>query len=200
MSTLERVIAAGPAHVSCYELTVEPRTRLAQEVARGLVRMPDADEQLEQYWAADRRLAEAGFVHYEISNWSLPGHDCRHNLTYWKYRPYLGCGAGAHSLLRHSDGSSERFWNVKGPQAYIRAAMSSGDCVEGREVLPPERARGEAAMIGVRLLQGTAAAEPFPEERTQLVEAGLLVAQRDRVRLTTRGVELANQVGATFLR
>jgi oxygen-independent coproporphyrinogen-3 oxidase len=162
--------------------------------------MPEAEEQLEQYWAADERLAEAGFQHYEISNWALPGRECRHNLTYWEYRPYVGCGAGAHSLLRHADGSSERFWNFKGPQAYIRAAMGSGDAVEGREVLSPERARGEAAMIGVRLLDGTAAAEPFTDERARLIDAGLLIAQRGRVRLTTRGVELANQVGAAFLR
>ena len=200
MSTLERVVAAGPTHVSCYELTVEPGTRLAQEVSRGLVRMPEAEEQLEQYWAAGERLERAGFSHYEISNWARPGRECRHNLTYWEYRPYLGCGAGAHSLRRHADGSSERFWNLKGPQAYIRAATGSGDAVDGRELLSLERARGEAAMIGVRLLQGTAAAEPFPDERARLVSAGLLTEQRDRVRLTTRGVELANQVGATFLR
>ena len=200
LATLERVLATGATHLSAYELTVEPGTRLAQEVARGLVTMPGAEAQLEQYWSAGERLAGAGFSHYEISNWARPGRECRHNLTYWEYRPYLGCGAGAHSLLRHADGSSERFWNVKGPHAYVRAATASGAAVEGREVLSAERARGEAAMIGVRLLRGTEAARPFADERARLVAAGLLVEERNRVRLTVRGVELANQVGAAFLR
>ena len=200
LGTLDRVLATGPTHVSAYELTVEPGTRLAQEVARGRVTMPGPEEQLEQYWSAGEHLAGAGFTHYEISNWARPGRECRHNLTYWEYRPYLGCGAGAHSLLRHDHGSSERFWNVRGPHAYIRAATASGEAVDGREVLSAERAQGEAAMIGVRLLRGTDAASPFADERARLVTAGLLVQERDRVRLTTRGVELANQVGATFLR
>jgi oxygen-independent coproporphyrinogen III oxidase len=200
LDTLEALLAHHPTHLSAYELTVEPGTRLHQEVARGLVTMPGAEEQLEQYWAAAEHLDRAGFTHYEISNWALPGRECRHNMTYWEYRPYLGCGAGAHSLLRRADGSSERFWNRKGPHAYIKAAMATGAAVDGRELLRADRASGEAAMIGVRLLRGTGAAQPFSAERRQLIEAGLLVEDRDRVRLTTRGVELANQVGATFLR
>ncbi|HYM50067.1 MAG TPA: radical SAM family heme chaperone HemW [Candidatus Limnocylindrales bacterium] len=199
LSTLDRMLALRPTHLSAYELTVEPSTRLHQEVSRGEVTMPDAEEQLGQYWAAAERLERGGFTHYEISNWATPGFECRHNLTYWQYRPYLGCGAGAHSLLRLEDGASLRFWNRKGPHAYIRAAHESGDAVDGREVLSPDRARGEAAMIGIRLLRGTDAAQGFEPERRQLVGAGLLVQERDRVRLTTRGVELANQVGATFL-
>jgi oxygen-independent coproporphyrinogen-3 oxidase len=162
--------------------------------------MPDADEQLQQYWAADRRLADAGFVHYEISNWARAGFESRHNLTYWEYRPYLGCGVGAHSLLRHDDGRSERFWNVKALRAYIDAQKAGTSPIADRETLSADRAAGEAAMIGIRLLAGTRAARPFPTERADLLAAGLLAAAGDTVRLTTRGVELANQVGAAFLR
>lgn len=200
LGTLDGVLAQRPDHVSAYELTVEPTTRLAQEVRSGAVAMPDADEQLAQYWAADRRLAQAGFVHYEISNWARPGFESQHNLTYWEYRPYLGCGVGAHSLLRHDDGRSERFWNVKGVKAYINAVMARKSPIADREILSPDRAAGEAAMIGVRLLLGTRAVDRFPVERDELVTAGLLVTAGDAVRLTARGVELANQVGAAFLR
>jgi oxygen-independent coproporphyrinogen-3 oxidase len=199
MDTIDAVIAEPIQHLSAYELTVESSTRLGQEVRTGLVTMPGAEEQLEQYWAGVERLAGAGFEHYEISNWARPGQHCRHNLAGWHYRPYLGCGAGAHSMFRLGDGSTERRWNVRGPHAYIRRAREKAGVVEGSEALSPERARGEAAMIGVRLLGGTPAAREFPQERRRLVQAGLLTEENDQVRLTARGVELANQVGAAFL-
>ncbi|HEV2013903.1 MAG TPA: radical SAM family heme chaperone HemW [Candidatus Dormibacteraeota bacterium] len=200
LDTLEAVLAEGVQHLSAYELTVESGTRLGQEVRTGLVQMPGADDQLEQYWAAAARLEASGYGHYEISNWSLPGFACRHNLAAWNYHPYLGCGAGAHSMFRQADGSTERRWNVKGPHAYIRQASASGRALDGSETLSAERAVGEAAMIGVRLLDGTTAAQDFPAQRKQLAGAGLLAESEGRVRLTPRGVELANQVGAAFLR
>jgi putative oxygen-independent coproporphyrinogen III oxidase len=199
LETLDAVTGQGVDHLSAYELTVEHGTRLGQEVRTGLVTMPAADVQLEQYWAAAERLGAAGFDHYEISNWAKPGHACRHNLAGWHYRPYLGCGAGAHSMFRLDDGSTQRRWNVKGPTAYIRQIAEKGEAIDDLETLSPERAEGEAAMIGVRLLQGTDATRDFPEQRRQLIGAGLLLESNDLVRLTRRGVELANQVGAAFL-
>ena len=199
LETLEAVVAEGVQHVSAYELTVESGTRLGQEVRTGLVRMPGADDQLEQYWAAAARLETAGYAHYEISNWSRPGFACGHNLAAWNYQPYLGCGAGAHSMFRLKDGSTGRSWNVKGPHAYIKRIGQTGRAVDGMENLTLQRARGEAAMIGVRLLDGTSAAREFPVQRQELVGAGLLLEVDDEVRLTRRGVELANQVGAAFL-
>ena len=200
LDTLDAVLAEGVQHLSAYELTVESQTRLGQEVRTGLVRMPAADDQLEQYWAAAARLEAAGYAHYEISNWARPGFGCRHNLAAWHYRPYLGCGAGAHSMFRRNDGSTERRWNLKGPHTYIRRISDPGQPVDGSEVLSPGRARGEAAMIGVRLLEGTSSARDFPEQRRDLVGAGLLLENDGQVRLTRRGVELADQVGAAFLR
>jgi putative oxygen-independent coproporphyrinogen III oxidase len=197
--TLGAVLAEGVHHLSAYELTVESGTRLGQEVRTGLVRMPGADDQLEQYWAAAGRLEAAGYAHYEISNWSRPGFACRHNLAAWNYQPYLGCGAGAHTMFRLDDTSTERRWNVKGPHAYIKEVSATGHALDGSETLSPERARGEAAMIGVRLLEGTGSARDFPVQRRDLVSAGLLVEEAGQVRLTRRGVELANQVGAAFL-
>jgi oxygen-independent coproporphyrinogen-3 oxidase len=199
LETLDAVVAEGLQHLSAYELTVESGTRLGQEVRTHLVTMPEADAQLEQYWAAVDFLGTKGFNHYEISNWARPGFASRHNLAGWRYLPYLGCGAGAHSLLRLDDGSSERRWNLKGPHAYIRNVTATGQAIDGTERLSPERARGEAAMIGVRLLEGTSATAPFPAERRRLAGLGLLTEEGDGVRLTRRGIELANQVGAAFL-
>jgi len=200
MQTLEAVVAEGVQHLSAYELTVESGTRLGQEVRTHLVTMPEADAQLEQYWAAVDHLASSDFAHYEISNWARPGFASQHNLAGWRYLPYLGCGAGAHSMFRLDDCGSERRWNLKGPHAYIRKTTATGQAVDGSERLSPERARGEAAMIGVRLLEGTSATGPFPAERRRLAGLGLLTEQGDEVRLTSRGIELANQVGAEFLR
>jgi oxygen-independent coproporphyrinogen-3 oxidase len=199
LETVDATIASGVDHLSAYELTVEQGTRLGQEVRTGLVTMPEAEQQLEQYWAADERLKSAGFVHYEISNWARPHHQCRHNLAGWHYRPYLGCGAGAHSMFRLTDGSTERRWNLKGPKAYISSIDREGSAIDGSERLTPTRARGEAAMIGIRLLEGTDATLDFPKARRELVTAGLLTELGHSVRLTPRGVELANQVGAAFL-
>jgi len=199
LDTLESVLDEGVQHLSAYELTVESGTRLGQEVRTGLVQMPGADDQLEQYWAAAARLETAGYRHYEISNWAQPGFPCRHNLSAWNYQPYLGVGAGAHSMFRLDDGSTERRWKVKGPHAYIKQVSAGGHAVDGDETLSPERARGEAAMIGVRLLDGTSSTRDFPEQRHDLVGAGLLLENAGQVRLTRRGVELANQVGAAFL-
>lgn len=199
LESLDAVVAEDIDHLSAYELTVEGGTRLGQEVRTGLVTMPDADAQLAQYWAADDRLQKAGFQHYEISNWARPGRQCRHNLAGWWYQPYLGCGAGAHSMFRLDDGRTERSWNVKGPHAYIQRVAQRGRPVDGWETLSPARAQGEAAMIGVRLLNGTTAAREFPNQRRMLVHAGLLIEDDGQVRLTQRGVELANQVGAAFL-
>jgi oxygen-independent coproporphyrinogen III oxidase len=199
LDTLESVLNEGVQHLSAYELTVESGTRLGQEVRTGLVQMPGAEDQLEQYWAAAARLEAAGYSHYEISNWARPGFACRHNLAAWNYQPYLGVGAGAHSMFRPDDGSTERRWNVKGPHAYIKQVSGSGRAIDGSETLSPGRARGEAAMIGVRLLGGTDSARDFPEQRRHLVGAGLLQENDGQVRLTQRGVELANQVGAAFL-
>jgi oxygen-independent coproporphyrinogen-3 oxidase len=199
LENLEAVLAEGVHHLSAYELTVETGTRLGQEVRRGLVQMPGADDQLDQYWAAAASLQAAGYAHYEISNWSQPGFACRHNLAAWNYQPYVGCGAGAHSMFRLEDRSTQRRWNMKGPHAYIRRIGQAGEAVDGMETLTPDRAQGEAAMIGVRLLDGTVAAREFPVQRQQLVGAGLLVEDAGQVRLTRRGVELANQVGAAFL-
>src|SRR5207253_2472860 len=161
---MERVRAIGLAPGAEVTLEANPSNITGPNVegwlAAGINRLSigvqslqtDAHDQLEQYWAAAARLEAAGFTHYEISNWAQPGYTCRHNLAAWNYQPYLGCGAGAHSMFRLADGSTERRWNVKGPHAYIKQVSGSGHAVDGSEALAPGRARGEAAMIGVRLL------------------------------------------------
>jgi oxygen-independent coproporphyrinogen-3 oxidase len=112
--TLERALALAPEHISLYCLTLEDGTSLQDQVLQGYLPAPDPDQAADMYELADDRLAKAGYQQYEISNWSLPGYECAHNLVYWRNRPYLGLGAGA-----HSSSEGRRWWNVRPVQTYI---------------------------------------------------------------------------------
>src|SRR3990170_5784166 len=96
-ATLEQAIELGPDHLSLYALTVEEGTKLAYDIDHGRLPGPDPDAQAAMYEWSLERLARAGYQQYEISNWSRPGQECRHNLTYWRNGEWLGLGAGAHS-------------------------------------------------------------------------------------------------------
>jgi oxygen-independent coproporphyrinogen-3 oxidase len=201
MRTVEGVLAEGPDHVSMYELTVEAGTPLAQRVAGGECRLPDAEVQLEQYWTAADRLAAVGWEHYEISNWARPGRACRHNLAYWRAEPYFGLGAGAHGMRALPDGGIERYWNVRPIPRYVERVQASGAAVDGSERLDPWQRAREAAMLGVRLLAGmpdTIPVQEFAPAIARLTQAGLLHADAPP-RLTRRGVDLASEVGRTLL-
>ncbi len=219
--TLQEAISLQPDHLSLYALTVEEGTKLARAIALGLLPAPDPDVQAEMFQWAEGALGEAGYQHYEISNWARPGHQCLHNLAYWRLRPYLGVGAGAHSCLW--EGSRYyRFWNISSPRRYItrlkngpttlKAAASSLKDVLGQmpqlagvEEGGPSEAVQEALMMGLRLLEGVDVKEL--EERfgesllewrlpqvEELSELGLLELRGRRLRLTASGLLLANEV------
>ena len=122
--TLEGVLALDPrpTHVSAYALTVEPGTPLAADPARH----PDDDVLATRYEMADDALGSAGYRWYEVSNWAVPGHECRHNQLYWRQGDYRGIGCAAHS---HSNG--RRWWNVRTPERYIASVESYGDSPRG---------------------------------------------------------------------
>ncbi|HEV3475437.1 MAG TPA: radical SAM family heme chaperone HemW [Actinomycetota bacterium] len=187
--TLEEAVALEPEHLSCYALTIEPATPLGRKVAAGLVPAPDPDVQADRYEEACRVLGAAGYRHYEVSNWARPGHESVHNLGYWEGRPYLGLGAGAHS---HRDG--RRWWNVRPPQRYIELATEAGTSVAGEEVLGAEDVRLERLMLGLRAADGVPIAWVGQSAAADQVRRGLAVAEDDRLRLTERGMFLANDV------
>jgi oxygen-independent coproporphyrinogen-3 oxidase len=95
--TLTEAIAIKPEHISLYPLTLEEDTPMWHSIRSGKISQPDADLAADQYELAEKLLDDAGFVHYEISNWAKPGFACRHNLVYWLCRPYIGAGVAAHS-------------------------------------------------------------------------------------------------------
>jgi putative oxygen-independent coproporphyrinogen III oxidase len=187
--TIREAVGLGPDHLSCYALTVEPSTPLGRKVALGVVPPPDPDLQADLYELACGVLSGAGYRHYEVSNWARPGHECLHNLGYWRHRPYLGLGAGAHS---YRDG--RRWWNVRPPGRYIELALGGKTPTGGEERPGPEEARLESLLLEVRQADGVPA-EDLPEERAgDLVARGLATVSEGRFALTERGMFLANDV------
>ncbi len=117
--SVRRALGLGPKHVSMYGLTLEPGTPMQQAADTGALATPDSDLAADMYIAAQETMASHGFRHYEISNWSLPGYESRHNLTYWRNGPFLGVGPGAHSYLHGA-----RFSDIRSPREYaLRLAV-----------------------------------------------------------------------------
>jgi len=188
--TLERTVALRPDHVSAYALTIEPATPLGRKVAAGIVPAPDGDVQADMYAAACETLAEAGYEHYEVSNWALPGRRCLHNLGYWEGRPYLGLGAGAHSFA-----ADRRWWNVRPPQQYIETVAAGRLPVGDEEHLDDDQRRLERLLLGLRLVDGIPESWlDAPERADAYVEEGLAERRGGRLVLTDRGMFLANDL------
>jgi oxygen-independent coproporphyrinogen-3 oxidase len=203
---VEAALALGIEHLSLYNLTIEEETEFGARHRLGLLALPDEDLSADMYeWAIDRSAA-AGFEQYEVSNFALPGEACRHNQVYWRNQPYLGLGLGAASYM---DGM--RWVNTRSMARYLETAWGDeGPERSLEERLPPRAACGEAVMLALRTSDGAdltalgisfgldAEAE-FGETVRRLRADGLVTADLDRVRLTRRGIMLANAVCGEFL-
>jgi len=204
--TLEAALTLDPEHLSLYCLSVEEGTALAKRIASGKLPPPDDDLAAEMYELAEEMLAEAGFFHYEISNWARPASRvCRHNLVYWHNEPWLGVGAGAHSWL---DG--RRWGNLLHPRDYIAACETGDQPVQEMEVIDRRTEMGETMMLGLRLAEGVRAdvfaarfgaklVDAFGKELAELAGLGLLAWDGRVARLTARGRLLGNRVFARFV-
>lgn len=196
-----------PDHLSLYSLIVEPGTPFADAAARGILRIPDDDAAADLYEAAISTLAVAGWTHYEVANWArTPELSSRHNAIYWQYGDYLGLGAGAHGHV-----SPHRTINHLLPETYC-AAVERGELgVSRTEVIDELTQRGETMMLGLRLLRDGVSAEAFerrhgvslwdafPGTIEELEHIGMLVRTATGIRLSQRGLMLANDVVARFL-
>lgn len=179
-ATLEGVLVLEPPHVSAYALTIEAGTPLAEDPSRH----PDDDDLADKYELADDLLISAGLSNYEVSNWAVPGHECRHNMLYWRQGNYRGFGSAAHS---HSDG--HRWWNIRTPERYV-AAVRNGESTEAAgENLDAETRRIEGLQLALRMHDGV----PASAVDVDGLE-GLVSVDGDRVRLTRSGRLLANEV------
>ncbi|MEP7111984.1 MAG: radical SAM family heme chaperone HemW [Ilumatobacteraceae bacterium] len=179
-ATLLGVLELQPPHVSAYALTIEAGTPLADDPARH----PDDDDLADKYELADDLLTGAGLANYEVSNWAVPGHECRHNVLYWQQGNYCGFGSAAHS---HRDG--HRWWNVRTPERYV-AAVRAGESTEAAgENLDDETRRIEGLQLALRMKDGVLSSALDLDGLE-----GLIVEDGDRVHLTRNGRLLANEV------
>jgi oxygen-independent coproporphyrinogen-3 oxidase len=196
-----------PVHLSLYSLIVEPGTPFADAAARGILMMPDDDATADMYELAITTLAGGGWHHYEVANWSREaGGYSRHNAIYWRQGDYLGIGAGAYGTVRGT-----RAMNHLLPETYCQAIESGGSSVSNTEAIDAATSRAESMLLGLRLLDNGVNADAFAVRHgvtldaiygstiDELVVLGLMERQAGGVRLTHRGLLLANDVIARFL-
>jgi oxygen-independent coproporphyrinogen-3 oxidase len=172
VETLRQVVTLGPDHVSCYALTVEPGTPLHRAVKAGAA-APDPDTQADRYELAERILAEAGLVRYEVSNWSRPGYECRYNLTVWAQGEYEAYGNGAH---RFRDGV--RSHNVRRMDAYIERVERGSSPVSGSEEITGWDGEIDRLFVGLRRSAGVG---PGPGVEALLATPGGSLLLRERI-------------------
>lgn len=199
-ATLRWVVGLGPEHISCYPLTVEPDTPLGREVAAGQELGIDADAQADEMALAARVLTDAGYSHYEIANFALPGRESQHNLLYWRGDDYLGLGPAAASSL-----AGARWSNPPSLGAYCAALEGGVLPWRGLEGMGCSSRAGEALMLGLRLLKGMSRTDfarlwqqAHQTEATlalaDLIDGGLLLYNDHRVGITEYGVLLGNLI------
>lgn len=197
----------GPDHLSLYSLIVEPGTPYADAAARGILKIPDDDAAADLYEDAIRMLGDAGWDHYEVANWCRePNGYSRHNAIYWQHGDYLGIGAGAFGTM-----NSNRVMNQLLPERYINSLADGTLPQSNTEVLDEQTARGETMMLGLRFLNdgvdeaafmarhGESMRDVFGEPIDRMTELGMLEPTSHGIRLTERGMMLANSVVAEFL-
>lgn len=203
---LKTVLALGPRHLSCYGLIFEKGTALWKQLQAGLVQPVDEDVEAEMYQATMETLAASGLIHYEISNYAVPGFECRHNLVYWANDAYYGFGLGA---ARYVNGV--RATNIRDLPAYIERIGQGRDVTGPHEQLSPEERARETATLMIRRVQKGIDRNDF-RTRTGFdldalagdavqkhVARGLLTDNGQTVRLTTQGIFFSDTVAADFL-
>jgi len=203
--TLKKALSLKPDHFSLYNLTIKPGTEYYKEYKRGKLKLPDEDEEFDMYNWAINYLEENGFEHYEIANFARPHKRSKHNLIYWQNRPYLGIGAGAYSFIR-----GYRYMNYENPSRYIKEVMSGKLPVDNGEKLSLRKRMTETIILGLRTKDGISYKkfkkrfkvninDIFHKQIKKLVNLGLLQRDDDRIKLTRKGIFLANTVFREFV-
>ena len=198
-ASVEHALSLVPQHLSCYGLKVEEGTPLAARVEAGEV-LPDDDLQADLYLWTVGRLERAGYPQYEISNFSKPGCQSRHNLRYWLTRPYIGFGPGA-----HSDFGGRRYSFTRDLEGYISGVLGGGAIIDSEDLIPQKERSGEYLMLRLRTARGIEEWEyrrayfldfaPLEKRLEKFAARGWAVkTAQGRWRLTPEGFLLSNQL------
>jgi oxygen-independent coproporphyrinogen-3 oxidase len=203
---LEAALEFRPPHVSAYNLTFEEGTPFYHDYRNGKMTSLGEDEEIAMAELIETKLAGAGLRRYEISNYARPDYRSRHNVNYWRYGDYLGLGAGAHSYWKVDSSvvSGRRWSNEKNPARYMALVSKNRQAVVEREAIDRLKAAGEFMFLGLRMIEGISTdaftrrfdkppVEFYPKIRDWL-EANLLSENEGRLRLTRRGLLVANSI------
>ena len=174
---LAEALALGTDHMSLYQLTIEPTTRFATDVRRGIFDPLDDDSAADLFALTRSMTDAAGLPAYEVSNHARPGQESRHNLTYWRYQDYIGIGPGAHGRRRNV--ATVRH---KKPENYLSAVADHSHGIAEARMLDRREQASEALLMGLRLGEGidlAAIGGRFDVTTSDLIDAGRMALYRD---------------------
>lgn len=204
---LDKIIFLNPEHISIYSLIIEENTKIEQLILQKELILPEEDYEREMYWYVKRVLEKSGYKHYEISNFAKIGYESRHNTNCWNQEEYIGIGVAAHSYM---DG--KRYANVPNIEIYIHSMFFDEN--KNRELLEmqdKESKEREFMLLSLRKLDGGVSKKVFYEkfnkkietrfnkEINKLIKMGLLEENGDSIKLTDKGIDLANIVWREFV-
>lgn len=214
LQTLRTVVELGTEHLSCYQLTVEPHTKLATTHARSPLPLPDDELAITMLNETRNNLKCAGFEAYEISNFAKPGFQCRHNDGYWKYHDYIGIGAGAAGKWdvwnSENHGGITRYSNSRTPESYIKSISQSGSSIHHQESLDLLQAAAESLWLGLRRSKGVDKnnfmhrfgmdpCEHFSGALEPWFKQEMIVSSDNHLLLTAKGLPLADTIASSLL-
>lgn len=206
-NSLRNVIEKAPEHISVYSLIVEPGTKMSDLIDGGKLKLPEEELERKMYWLVKNKLEEAGYKHYEISNFAKLNKESKHNMNCWNQESYLGCGLAAHSYFQ-----GIRFSNIENLKKYI-SNYKSGESVHNivfHEHQDKTAMMKEYMLLGLRKIEGVNITKfknkfsenpvyVFRNELNKLVLEELVEIVENDVKLTSKGLDLANQVWMEFV-
>ena len=205
--SLEKIVSLNPNHISVYSLIVEEGTLIEKQIEEGKMLLPSDEEERNMYLYVKNFLELAGYNHYEISNFSKKGQESKHNLNCWNQEEYIGFGLASHSYINKT-----RFCNISNLEKYIENIKNNdfekNKIIEEKQTKEDEEK--EYMMLGFRKIEGVSISgfkEKFLEnplflyrkELEKLVNEGLIIVDLDNIKLTNKGLDLANIVFEEFV-
>ena len=205
---LKEAVSLHPEHISAYNLTIEEGTPFHHSQEKGLLYLPQEEEQTEMLLTTIEILCSAGYEHYEVSNYAMPGFRSQHNQIYWNGGDYLGIGVSAHSYIRKGWGI--RRANSSNLTEYLNLINNKETAVVDEEILSKEKAMGEAVFLGLRMMEGivlndfesrfgTGIETAFTNAVEELRTEGFLIYDKDNLKLTRKGLLFYNDVAIRFV-
>jgi oxygen-independent coproporphyrinogen-3 oxidase len=207
LESVKNVISLNPNHISVYSLILEEGTELEKQVSSGILKLLDEDIERKMYWKTKKILEKNGYKHYEISNFAKKGFESKHNLDCWNQEEYLGVGLAAHSYI-----NNKRFSNTNNFEEYVKNIKQENyeKNVQIHEVQEREEKAKEYMMLGLRKIEGISISEferkfrinplfYFRFEIEKLTNEELIEVDLDKIKLTKKGLDLANLVFEEFI-